>query len=61
MPIELTTRERDLVVELLSQELDELWPEIRHTDDRDYRGELRERRETVRHLIEHLQVPVPLM
>ncbi len=54
MMLDLTHKERELLMQLLAEELDELAPEIRHTDDRDYREDLRDRRQTVRHLIDRL-------
>jgi hypothetical protein len=58
MPYELSTRERDLLVELLTTELENLAPEIHHAREHEYREDLRKRRELVRQLIDHLQVPV---
>ncbi|MBI4580440.1 MAG: hypothetical protein HY718_12100 [Planctomycetes bacterium] len=55
MSPELTTQERDLLIELLSREMENLGPEIRHTDDREYRVELRERRQLVRDLLARLE------
>lgn len=51
--------ERQLLLELLQGEHRELGPEIRHTDNRGVRDELRERQQMVMHVLERLQgIPV---
>lgn len=55
MSLDLTDQERQLLLQLLLEELEDLPPEIRHTDDRNYRTELRSRREMLRHLVEQLE------
>jgi len=55
MLADLKPQEHELLLELLTRELADLGPEIRHTDDREFRDELRERRELVRQLIERLE------
>jgi hypothetical protein len=59
MLADLTLQERELILELLTRELSDLGPEIRHTDDREFRDELRERRDVVRHLTERLEALQP--
>jgi hypothetical protein len=56
MLFDLSIPEHDLLVEMLTQELDDLASEIHHTDERTYRGELRAKREVIRHLVERLQM-----
>jgi hypothetical protein len=41
--LNLTENERSLVIELLEEEIPGLREEIRHTDDRHYRADLKER------------------
>jgi len=55
MIADLTSREHELLLELLSRELADLGPEIRHTDDREFREELRDRREVLRQLLHRLE------
>ena len=59
MLIELTDHERNLLLDLLSLELNELQPEIRRASGREYRGSLRERRELARHLDDRLREQIP--
>jgi hypothetical protein len=59
MIADLTPQENEILVELLSRELAELGPEIHHTDDRDFRDELRDRRQIVRQLLQRLEAPQP--
>lgn len=56
MLFDLSFPEHDLLVQMLSEELDQLASEIHHTDDRTYRGELRDKRDVIRHLVERLQL-----
>lgn len=56
---ELRPQDRALLMELLSQELEELGTEIHHTDDRGYRDELKQRRQLVRDLMERLRPMQP--
>jgi len=53
---DLTPEEREILLELLSRELSDLGPEIHHTDDREYREELKQRREAIRQLMRRLEV-----
>ena len=46
-PLELSSAELEVLAELLESERAKLLVEIRHTDHRSYRTELRERLETV--------------
>ncbi len=51
----VSNAERQLLLELLQAEWQELRPEIHHTDNRDFRAELRERQSMVEQLVERLQ------
>lgn len=55
MVTDLTQREHEILVELITRELGELGTEIRHTDDRELREELRERRQDLRQLLERFE------
>ncbi len=44
MSIELTAEQRDLILALVNEALDEIGPEIHHTWTRDYKAELKVRR-----------------
>lgn len=57
MLLELNDREHELLREVLSRELADLGPEIHHTDDREFREELRSRRTQVRTLLERMGTP----
>lgn len=50
-PLELTGQEVDIVAELLESERARLMVEIRHTDHRAYRDELRQRLDSVEELL----------
>lgn len=52
---ELAEAEWKLILELLERERGELHPEIRHTDNRDYRHELQARLAVVEELIGRLE------
>jgi hypothetical protein len=54
MPIEITDDEAKLVKELLKAALGEIKAEIRHTETDRFRGELREREDRIRTLLERL-------
>ncbi len=60
MKIELKTEERDLILELLANELREIGPEIRHTDSHTYREGLKERQRLLHELTERLQAGQPV-
>jgi len=54
MKLELTKEERELLRELLSFALSELRMEIADTDSSSYREKLKERKETLKNLLEKL-------
>ncbi|HTQ55071.1 MAG TPA: hypothetical protein VMI94_11460 [Bryobacteraceae bacterium] len=54
-PLDLNSEETEILAELLESERAKLLIEIRHTDHRSYRSELRERLEIVERIQEHLQ------
>jgi hypothetical protein len=57
MNLELTERERTVLADLLEREIADLGPEIRHTDLRSYREDLKTRKQMLRELLEHLSAP----
>ena len=57
MIVELTNEERDILEALIAREISELGPEIRHTDQRTYRDDLKAERCALRHLLDRLQAP----
>lgn len=59
MMANLDSREHRILVELLMRELSDLGPEIRHTDDRDYRDDLKERKQVVKTLLDRLETLQP--
>lgn len=59
MIIELTEEEREELVRLVSREVSELGPEIRHTDRADYRDDLKAEKKALRSLLERLTHPRP--
>lgn len=54
MLIELKEEEREALLGLVEREIGELGPEIRHTDMRSYRDDLKHRKQVMRQLREHL-------
>lgn len=54
MHLELTRQQRNLLWQLVDQEVRELGTEIRHTDSRTYKDDLKERRGELRGLLEVL-------
>ncbi len=56
MTLELTDEEYALVTRLVEREVAELGPEIRHTDTRSFRDELKARKRTLRHLLDRLHM-----
>jgi hypothetical protein len=58
MIAELSEQERTLLIQVLSDELEELGPEIHHTDNREYRQGLRDRRAVLRSALDKLQKTV---
>ncbi len=57
MIVELTAEERDILRSLISREIADLGPEIRHTDHSDYRDELKAEKRMLRHLLDRLEIP----
>ena len=57
MSVELTPRERNLLLQLVEAEIRELGPEIHHT--RTYKDPLKEQRRELRSLWEHLMQVAP--
>ena len=55
MSLDLTARQYELLIELLLREQSDLGPEIHHTDDREFRDELKERRQLVRELLHRME------
>lgn len=60
MLLELNDREHEVLRETLSRELADLGPEIHHTDDREFREELRNRRALVRDLLDRMKLLQPV-
>ncbi|MFP5348026.1 MAG: hypothetical protein ACLGIA_13490 [Actinomycetes bacterium] len=58
MQLELTEEEAAVLQEVVTNHLREMSSEIRHTDNREFRDSLRERREVLRRLSARLE-PVP--
>lgn len=58
MRIELTESQREILENLLEREIADLGPEIRHTDARAYRDDLRAQKQVLRELLEQLR-PAP--
>ncbi len=59
MLLELTNEEREALLFLIQRELNELGPEIRHTNRREYREDLKAERHVLLQLLDHLQVLQP--
>lgn len=61
MIVELTREQRDMLLGLINSELTDIGPEIRHTTEREYRDDLRQRRLQLGNLRDLLSdVPEPL-
>ena len=54
MPIELTATERELVKSLLDQELEDTRSELHHTQNHEYRDNLKERERVIREVLAKL-------
>lgn len=54
MLCDMTLREQEIIRNLLLQELEALGPEIHHTDNRGFRDDLREKRDAIRKLLQHV-------
>ncbi len=59
MTIQLNGLEHDLLLRILERELMELHTEIRHTDTRSFRAELKEEEHLLRDLCQRLKMAVP--
>ena len=57
MRLEITDRERGLLLELIEQEQKRLIQELDHTDSRDYKTILKERLRTLEELLSKVQSP----
>jgi len=55
--LEITDRERGLLLELIEQEQKRLIQELDHTDSRDYKTILKERLRTLEELLSKVQSP----
>jgi len=56
MHVELTSQEREILVNMLEREIAELGPEIRHTDARSYREDLKAMKQLLFKMLEHLRM-----
>jgi len=59
MNIELTQRERDLLTQLVDTALREIGPEIRRTMTYDYKDDLKDQRQMLRHVRDRLTAEKP--
>ena len=59
MHVELTPAQRTLMLQLLDTALREIGPEIRHSDSREYRDDLKERRRDLHKLQDVLTGSLP--
>ncbi len=55
MILDLTEEEHALMLSLLDREIAQLGPEIRRTDARDYREDLKHEKQVLLHLVERLR------
>jgi hypothetical protein len=56
MSVELSREERDLLVELLEEEFDEIRAEIRRTENHDYKENLKVREKLIQDLLGRMKV-----
>lgn len=61
MHVELTPQQRTLVLQLLDTALREIGPEIRHSDSREFRDDLKERRRELHALQDVLTGQTPVV
>jgi len=54
MMIEISEHERDIIAALIQREVTDLGPEIRRTDTRNYRDELKEQKKKLQELLKRL-------
>lgn len=59
MKIEMPPEERDLLIALVEREISDLGPEIRHTDVRRYRDELKVEKQTLVDILDRLHATEP--
>lgn len=59
MLLELNEEEQQVFIELLDREIQDLGPEIHHTQTSSYRDELRARKELLARLRDRLSTPHP--
>ncbi len=59
MLLELSNEERELLEALISRELGDIGPEIRHTSQREYREDLKAEKRVLSQLLDRLQVAQP--
>jgi len=59
MTLEITSEQRDLLLQLINEALDEIGPEIRHTFTRTYRDQLKHERTELLHLRDMLASLMP--
>lgn len=55
MKLELTTKEADVLLDILKSCIDDMKDEIRHTDDRDYKEELKLKTKLIELLLEKVK------
>jgi hypothetical protein len=60
MLLEIDDTQRELLAAVLRRELDELGPEIHHTQTASYRQDLKTQREILEHLLDRLGVHEPV-
>ena len=57
MSVELTSEQRNLLLQLVSEAIREIGPEIRHTMTSTYKDDLKQQRRALRHLRDVLSAP----
>lgn len=57
MKIELNNKERETLREVLESYLSDLTSEIAHTDDRDFRENLKDKRTTIENIAQRFESP----
>jgi len=55
MIVEMTEEEREVLLRLVQREISELGPEIRHTMTSSFRDDLKEQKQKLRRILEHLR------
>jgi hypothetical protein len=59
MQIEISPEERAVLAALVQEELNDIGPEIRHTQTTEYRDELKSRKDLLVRLLDRLAAPQP--